>query len=106
GHGRLGLRKPSKLDLNGAFPRSESGRSYQIRAPGGEFLANAAQASRKDVRDAVRAARAAFGKWSAAIAYHRGLVLYRVAELLEGRRAPVVAAGAAAPGPSGRRGRG
>jgi acyl-CoA reductase-like NAD-dependent aldehyde dehydrogenase len=84
---RLAVRKTYKLYLDGAFPRSESGRSYEVSTPDGEFLANAAQASRKDVRDAVRAARRAFAGWSAATAYNRGQVLYRVAEMLEGRRA-------------------
>jgi acyl-CoA reductase-like NAD-dependent aldehyde dehydrogenase len=88
---RLDVRKTYKLYIGGAFPRSESGRSYEIRAADGTFLANAAQASRKDVRDAVRAARGAFGKWSGATAYNRGQVLYRVAEMLEGRRAQFVA---------------
>ncbi|HEU5266456.1 MAG TPA: aldehyde dehydrogenase family protein [Jatrophihabitans sp.] len=83
---RLAVRKTYKLYIGGAFPRSESGRSYPVTTPTGELLAHAAQASRKDVRDAVRAARAAFGKWSGATAYNRGQVLYRVAEMLEGRR--------------------
>jgi acyl-CoA reductase-like NAD-dependent aldehyde dehydrogenase len=84
---RLRVRKTAKLYLGGAFPRSESGRSYPVSSPSGELLAHAAQASRKDVRDAVVAARKAFGGWSGASAYHRGQVLYRVAELLDGRRA-------------------
>jgi acyl-CoA reductase-like NAD-dependent aldehyde dehydrogenase len=96
---RLAVRKTYKLYIGGAFPRSESGRSYPVRSASGDFLANAAQASRKDVRDAVRAARSAFGKWSAATAYNRGQILYRIAEMLEGRRAQfvseVVAFGAA-----------
>jgi acyl-CoA reductase-like NAD-dependent aldehyde dehydrogenase len=95
---RLEVRKTYKLYVGGAFPRSESGRAYQISGADGTFLANAAQASRKDVRDAVRAARAAFGKWSAATAYNRGQVLYRVAEMLEGRRAQFGAEVAAAEG--------
>jgi acyl-CoA reductase-like NAD-dependent aldehyde dehydrogenase len=82
---RVSVRKTYKLYIGGQFPRSESGRSYAVTAPSGEVV-HAAQASRKDVRDAVVAARAAFGKWSAATAYNRGQVLYRVAELLEGRR--------------------
>jgi acyl-CoA reductase-like NAD-dependent aldehyde dehydrogenase len=82
---RLAVRKTYKLFIGGAFPRSESGRSYVVSTPSGAFLANAATASRKDVRDAVVAARKAFGAWSAATAYNRGQVLYRVAELLEGR---------------------
>jgi hypothetical protein len=83
---RVAVAKTYKLYLGGAFPRSESGRSYPIRDVRGGFLANAAQASRKDVRDAVAAARKAFAGWSGATAYNRGQVLYRVAELLEGRR--------------------
>ncbi len=83
---RLAVRKTYKLYIGGAFPRSESGRSYPVCTAKGELLAHAAQASRKDVRDAVVAARKAFGAWSAASAYNRGQVLYRVAEMLEGRR--------------------
>ena len=83
---RLSVAKTYKLYVGGAFPRSESGRSYPVRDSKSGFLANAAQASRKDVREAVVAARKAFGGWSGATAYNRGQVLYRVAELLEGRR--------------------
>ncbi|GAB3464795.1 aldehyde dehydrogenase family protein [Actinophytocola sediminis] len=83
---RLTVAKTYKLYLGGAFPRSESGRSYPVHDAKGGFLANAAQASRKDVREAVVAARKAVGGWSGATAYNRGQVLYRVAELLEGRR--------------------
>jgi acyl-CoA reductase-like NAD-dependent aldehyde dehydrogenase len=83
---RLAVRKTYKLYVGGAFPRSESGRTYEVTAADGRFLANAARASRKDARDAVVAARKAFGGWSSATAYNRGQVLYRVAELLEGRR--------------------
>ena len=83
---RLAVRKTYKLYVGGAFPRSESGRSYPVTAPSGEVV-HAAQASRKDVRDAVVAARSAFGKWSGATAYNRGQILYRIAEMLEGRRA-------------------
>jgi acyl-CoA reductase-like NAD-dependent aldehyde dehydrogenase len=82
---RLAVRKTYKLYVNGAFPRSESGRSYEVVDHKGHFLANAAWASRKDARDAVVAARGAFGKWSAMTAYNRGQVLYRVAEVMEGR---------------------
>jgi acyl-CoA reductase-like NAD-dependent aldehyde dehydrogenase len=84
---RLAVRKTYKLYVNGAFPRSESGRTYEVTDAKGHFLANAAWASRKDARDAVVAARAAFGKWSGATAYNRGQVLYRVAEVMEGRHA-------------------
>jgi acyl-CoA reductase-like NAD-dependent aldehyde dehydrogenase len=85
--GRIAVRKTYKLYIGGAFPRSESGRSYVVSGHSGDFLANAALASRKDARDAVVAARKAFPGWSGATAYNRGQVLYRVAELLEGRRA-------------------
>jgi acyl-CoA reductase-like NAD-dependent aldehyde dehydrogenase len=85
GSERLAVRKTYKLYVNGAFPRSESGRSYEVTDAKGGFLANAAWASRKDARDAVVAARAAFGTWSGATAYNRGQVLYRVAEVMEGR---------------------
>ncbi|MBC7290599.1 MAG: aldehyde dehydrogenase [Actinotalea sp.] len=93
---RLEVRKTYKLFIGGAFPRSESGRTYEVRDAKGGFLANAALASRKDARDAVKAARAAQAGWAGATAYNRGQVLYRVAELLEGRRdqfAAEVAAG-------------
>ncbi|MDI1459953.1 aldehyde dehydrogenase family protein [Catellatospora sp. KI3] len=83
---RLAVRKTYKLYVGGAFPRSESGRTYVVADSKGNFVANAAQASRKDARDAVLAARAAFGKWSGATAYNRGQVVYRVAEMLESRR--------------------
>jgi len=83
---RLSVAKTYKLYIGGAFPRSESGRSYPVTDTKGGFLANAAQGSRKDARDAVGAARKAFPGWSGATAYNRGQVLYRVAEVLEGRR--------------------
>ena len=83
---RLAVRKTYKLYIGGAFPRSESGRSYVVSSHDGAFLANAALASRKDVRDAVVAARKACPGWSGATAYNRGQVLYRVAEMLDGRR--------------------
>jgi len=82
---RLEVRKTYKLYIGGAFPRSESGRSYVVTDAKGKFLANASQASRKDARDAVVAARKAFGGWSARTAYNRGQVLYRIAEVMEGR---------------------
>jgi acyl-CoA reductase-like NAD-dependent aldehyde dehydrogenase len=87
---RIAVRKTYKLYVGGKFPRSESGRSYEVNDAKGRFVANAAQASRKDVRDAVVAARKAFPGWSGATAYNRGQVLYRVAELLEGRRSQFV----------------
>jgi acyl-CoA reductase-like NAD-dependent aldehyde dehydrogenase len=82
---RLEVRKTYKLYIGGAFPRSESGRSYVVNNAKGKFLANASQASRKDARDAVVAARKAFGGWSGRTAYNRGQVLYRIAEVMEGR---------------------
>jgi acyl-CoA reductase-like NAD-dependent aldehyde dehydrogenase len=96
GNGRLAVRKTYKLFIGGAFPRSESGRVYPVLGRGGALLGNAAQASRKDARDAVSAARAAAGTWSGATAYNRGQVLYRVAEMLEGRAAQFTAEVAAA----------
>jgi acyl-CoA reductase-like NAD-dependent aldehyde dehydrogenase len=84
---RLSVRKTYKLYVGGKFPRSESGRSYPVLSAGGRLLANAARGSRKDARDAVVAARKAFPGWSGATAYNRGQVLYRIAEMLEGRRA-------------------
>jgi acyl-CoA reductase-like NAD-dependent aldehyde dehydrogenase len=82
---RLPVRKTYKLFVNGAFPRSESGRTYPVLGADGHVVAHAVQASRKDLRDAVRAARAAQPKWAASTAYLRGQVLYRVAEMMEGR---------------------
>ena len=97
---RLRVRKTYKLYIGGAFPRSESGRSYPVASPVGELLAHAAQASRKDVRDAVVAARKAFPGWSGATAYNRGQVLYRIAEMLDGRREQFAAEVRAAEGGS------
>ncbi|MEU8638700.1 aldehyde dehydrogenase family protein [Amycolatopsis sp. NPDC048633] len=88
---RISVAKTYKLYVGGKFPRSESGRVYPVTDAKGKFLANAAHASRKDVRDAVVAARKAFPGWSAATAYNRGQVLYRVAEVLEGRRDQFIA---------------
>ncbi len=82
---RVEVRKTYKLFVGGAFPRSESGRTYEVTAADGSFLANAAKGSRKDGRDAVLAARKGHTAWSAATAYNRGQVLYRVAEVMEGR---------------------
>ncbi|MBN9607229.1 MAG: aldehyde dehydrogenase family protein [Actinomycetales bacterium] len=97
---RLEIPKTYKLYVGGKFPRSESGRTYEVTTPKGGFLANAALASRKDARDAVVAARAAVSGWAGATAYNRGQVLYRVAELLEGRREQFVAEIRAAEGAS------
>jgi acyl-CoA reductase-like NAD-dependent aldehyde dehydrogenase len=84
---RVPIRRTAKLFIGGAFPRSESGRSYEVVAHDGRPLAHAARASRKDLREAVVAARAAFPGWAGMTAYNRGQILYRVAEMMEGRRA-------------------
>jgi acyl-CoA reductase-like NAD-dependent aldehyde dehydrogenase len=76
---RVPVKKTYKLYVGGAFPRSESGRTYEAEGH------NIARASRKDVRDAVRVARGALGKWAGMTAYNRGQVLYRVAEMMEAR---------------------
>ena len=95
---RIEVRKTYKLYIGGAFPRSESGRSYLVRGADGDPIANACRASRKDLRDAVRGARNAFPGWAAKTAMNRGQVLYRVAELMEGRRDQFVAEVGAAEG--------
>lgn len=87
---RVDVHRTYKLAIGGAFPRSESGRTYEVLAADGTFLANAAQASRKDVRDAVVAARGAQPGWAGATAFNRGQVLHRIAELLDARRAQFV----------------
>jgi acyl-CoA reductase-like NAD-dependent aldehyde dehydrogenase len=87
---RLDVKKTYKLFIGGKFPRTESGRSYEVLDSKGNQLANAAKASRKDVRDAVVAARAAQAGWASASAYNRGQILYRIAEMLEGRKAQFV----------------
>ena len=83
---RVEVRKTHKLFIGGAFPRSESGRTYEVVNTRGEFLANIAKASKKDARDAVISARTGFNSWSKATAYNRGQVLYRIAEVMEGRK--------------------
>jgi acyl-CoA reductase-like NAD-dependent aldehyde dehydrogenase len=95
---RIEVRKTYKLYIGGAFPRTESGRSYVVSAADGTPLANANRGSRKDLRDAVRAARKAFPGWAERTAMNRGQVLYRVAELMEGRRDQFVAEVARAEG--------
>ncbi|MEJ1156329.1 MULTISPECIES: aldehyde dehydrogenase family protein [Microbacterium] len=87
---RLTVPKTYKLYIGGKFPRSESGRIYPVTTAKGAFLANASRASRKDARDAVSAAQAAGRSWAGATPYNRGQVLYRVAEILEGRRAQFI----------------
>jgi acyl-CoA reductase-like NAD-dependent aldehyde dehydrogenase len=100
---RIEVRKTYKLYVGGAFPRSESGRTYEVADTKGRFLANAALASRKDARDAVVAARKAQPGWWGATAYNRGQVLYRVAEVMEGRREQFVSDVVAAEGLTARR---
>ncbi len=82
---RLDVKKTYKLFIGGAFPRSESGRTYEVKNSKGAFIANPSLASRKDLRDAVVAARAAHGGWAGATAFNRGQILYRIAEMMEGR---------------------
>src|SRR5215212_2723184 len=84
---RLNIRKTYKLYINGEFPRTESGRYYAVKNKGGELLANACRGSRKDLRNAVQAARKALGGWSGKTAYNRGQILYRIAEVCESRAA-------------------
>jgi acyl-CoA reductase-like NAD-dependent aldehyde dehydrogenase len=87
---RLDVRKTYKLYVGGEFPRSESGRSYPVESPDGELLAHAVLGSRKDLRDAVKAARGAQKGWAGKTAYNRAQILYRVAEIMEGRRSQFV----------------
>ena len=87
---RIDVRKTYKLFIGGEFPRSESGHSYPVHDVRGRFVANAALASRKDARDAVQAARAAFGGWSGKTAYNRSQILYRVANVLPRRAGHVL----------------
>ena len=87
---RINVKKTYKLYIGGAFPRSESGRSYEVNNSKGVFIANPSQASRKDLRDAVVAARAAQAGWSGATAFNRAQILYRVAEIMEGRTSQFV----------------
>lgn len=84
---RLNVRKTYKLYINGEFPRTESGRFYPVLGKGGELLANASRGSRKDLRNAVVAARKAQGGWSGKTAFNRGQILYRIAEMCESRAA-------------------
>ena len=87
---RIDVKKTYKLFINGAFPRTESGRTYEVKNAKGVFIANPCLASRKDLKDAVVAARAAQHGWNKATAYNKGQILYRLAEMLEGRRAQFV----------------
>ena len=87
---RLEVLKTYKIYIGGQFPRTESGRFYVAKNKAGEQLANVCLSSRKDFRDAVSAARAAFGGWSGKAAFNRGQILYRIAEMLEGRKAQFI----------------
>ena len=90
---RLDIAKTYKLFVNGAFPRSESGRTTLVSTPKGEPIAHVAKASRKDLREAVEAARGALAKWSeGTTAYNRAQILYRIAEMMEGKRGEFVEA--------------
>ena len=100
---RIGVRKTYKLYIGGQFPRTESGRAYEILGASGELLANASRGTRKDIRDAVRAARSAQAGWAAKTAYNRSQILYRIAELMEGRHEQFVAEVRAAEGVSAAR---
>lgn len=91
GGARVEVAKTLKLYMNGGFPRSESGRTIPVKDAGKRVVAHASHASRKDLRDAVEAANAAQAKWAAATAYNRGQVIYRIAEMLEARRAEFIA---------------
>jgi acyl-CoA reductase-like NAD-dependent aldehyde dehydrogenase len=82
---RIDVNKTYKLFIGGAFPRSESGRVYEIKGANKKFIANPSLASRKDLRDAVVAAKAAQPGWANATAFNRGQILYRIAEIMEGR---------------------
>ena len=84
---RIDVKKTYKLFIGGVFPRSESGRTYELKDSKGNFMANPSLASRKDLRDAVVAARGAFSGWAGATAFNRGQILYRIAEMMEGRSA-------------------
>jgi acyl-CoA reductase-like NAD-dependent aldehyde dehydrogenase len=82
---RIDINKTYKLYIGGAFPRSESGRVYEVKGSNKKFLANPALASRKDLRDAVVAAKSAQAGWAGATAFNRGQILYRIAEIMQGR---------------------
>jgi acyl-CoA reductase-like NAD-dependent aldehyde dehydrogenase len=95
---RLDVRKTYKLYIGGAFPRTESGRAYEVFDARGRLLANACRGTRKDIRDGVRAARKAQPEWAARTAFNRSQILYRIAELMEGRRDQFIAEVMAAEG--------
>ena len=95
---RIEVRKTYKLYIGGAFPRTESGRAYEVLDARGRFVANASRGTRKDIRDSVRAARTVQPEWASKTAYNRSQILYRIAELMEGRRDQFVAEVSAAEG--------
>ncbi len=88
---RLEVLKTYKIYIGGAFPRTESGRTYPLQDKKGNLLANMCLSSRKDIRNSVVAARKAFGSWSSKTAFNRGQILYRLAEMMEGRKAQLIA---------------
>src|SRR3954447_11105314 len=90
GEARLPVLKTYKIFIGGKFPRSESGRYYVLKSPSGAAIANICRGSRKDFRDAVVAARGAQSSWANRSAYNRGQILYRIAEMLEGRAAQFI----------------
>lgn len=102
---RLDVTKTYKLFVNGAFPRSESGRSMPVHDARGRVVAHVAHASRKDLRDAVEAARGACEKWRGASGYNRGQILYRMGEMMEGKRTELAEAIAAVATPAGSKGK-
>ena len=87
---RKRIEKTYKIYINGKFPRTESGRYYKVKSKKGKIIANISRSSRKDFRDAVVATRGAFEKWSSLTAFHKGQIIYRIAEMLEGRSAQFV----------------
>jgi acyl-CoA reductase-like NAD-dependent aldehyde dehydrogenase len=83
----MNILKTYKIYIGGQFPRTESGRTYVVNDAAGNPIANVCQSSKKDIRNAVQAARKAFGPWSERSAFNRGQILYRIAEMLDGRKA-------------------
>ena len=86
----MNILKTYKIYIGGQFPRTESGRYYLVKDANGSPIANVCQSSKKDVRNAVQAARKAFGSWSERSAFNRGQILYRIAEMLDGRKAQFI----------------
>lgn len=86
----MNILKTYKIYIGGQFPRTESGRYYLVKDANGSPIANVCQSSKKDIRNAVQAARKAFGSWSERSAFNRGQILYRIAEMLDGRKAQFI----------------